>query len=123
MHVKKIATALFFSVLMTAAVVASGTYWQYDANTQIDMKSAKVSYKSGEKILTFRTVETAEDSISYCTYVYNAAEQTIQLQRMVTKTPTHQYESTFYPESVRTGNATIKARAHMAEMLMQHLGH
>lgn len=33
---------------------------------------------------------------------------------MITKTKKHKYKSSFYPESIKDGNAVIKARARMA---------
>ena len=83
------------------------------------MSSAKISYPAGMQTLTFHTVEKAGDSTDYCTYVYNVDEQTIQLKEMVTKTKKSKYKSSFYPESIKNGNNVIKARARMADEVLQ----
>ena len=57
--------------------------------------------------------------MDYCTYVYNVDEQTIQLKEMITKTKKSKYKSNFYPESVKNGNNVIKARARMADAVLQ----
>ena len=69
--------------------------------------------------LTFETIEKAGETTDYCTYVYNVDEQTIQLKEMVTRTKKSKYKSSFYPESVKNGNNVIKARARMADDVLQ----
>ncbi len=78
------------------------------------MNSAKLYYDMGRQILSFETVEQSGETTDYCTYVYNIDDQTIQLKKMITKTKKHKYKSSFYPESIKDGNAVIKARARMA---------
>lgn len=114
MKMKKIAVALGLTLAMATTAFAAENVWQYNKFTSIDMNSAKLSFDMGRTILTFKTVEAAGDTTDYCTYVYNVDEQTIQLKQMITKTKKHKYKSSFYPESIKTGNAVVKARAKMA---------
>lgn len=120
MQVKKILAALgLMAALSTTAFAADEDMWQYNQFTAIDMSSAKISYDMGRQILTFKTVESAGDTTDYCTYVYNVDDQTIQLKEMVTKTKKNKYKSSFYPESIKDGNNVIKARARMANDVLQ----
>lgn len=116
---KKILAALVLSLAVSVTAFAKEEVWQYNQFTTIDMSSAKISYPAGMQTLTFHTVEKAGDSTDYCTYVYNVDEQTIQLKEMVTKTKKSKYKSSFYPESVKNGNNVIKARARMADEVLQ----
>ena len=111
---KKMLLALGFSLALSASVFAADNMWQYNQYTSIDMNSAKLYYDMGRQILSFETVEQSGDRTDYCTYVYNIDDQTIQLKKMITKTKKHKYKSSFYPESIKDGNAVIKARARMA---------
>lgn len=116
---KKILAALVLSLAVSVTAFAKEEVWQYNQFTTIDMSTAKISYPAGMQTLTFHTVEKAGDSTDYCTYVYNVDEQTIQLKEMVTKTKKSKYKSSFYPESIRNGNNVIKARARMADEVLQ----
>ncbi len=116
---KKILAALALSLAVSVTAFAKEEVWQYNQFTTIDMSSAKISYPAGMQTLTFHTVEKAGDSTDYCTYVYNVDEQTIQLKEMVTKTKKSKYKSSFYPESIKNGNNVIKARARMADEVLQ----
>ncbi|MCI5533019.1 hypothetical protein ACG98G_03720 [Megasphaera hexanoica] len=116
---KKILAALVLSLAVSVTAFAKEEVWQYNQFTTIDMSSAKISYPAGMQTLTFHTVEKAGDSTDYCTYVYNVDEQTIQLKEMVTKTKKSKYKSSFYPESIKNGNNVIKARARMADEVLQ----
>ena len=116
---KKILAALVLSLAVSVTAFAKEEVWQYNQFTTIDMSTAKISYPAGMQTLTFRTVEKASDSTDYCTYVYNVDEQTIQLKEMVTKTKKSKYKSSFYPESIKNGNNVIKARARMADEVLQ----
>ena len=116
---KKILAALVLSLAVSGTAFAKEEVWQYNQFTTIDMSSAKISYPAGMQTLTFHTVEKAGDSTDYCTYVYNVDEQTIQLKEMVTKTKKSKYKSSFYPESIKNGNNVIKARARMADEVLQ----
>lgn len=116
---KKILAALVLSLAVSVTAFAKEEVWQYNQFTTIDMSSAKISYPAGMQTLTFHTVEKAGDSMDYCTYVYNVDEQTIQLKEMVTKTKKSKYKSSFYPESIKNGNNVIKARARMADEVLQ----
>lgn len=116
---KKILAALVLSLAVSVTAFAKEEVWQYNQFTTIDMSSAKISYPAGMQTLTFHTVEKAGDSTDYCTYVYNVDEQTIQLKKMVTKTKKSKYKSSFYPESIKNGNNVIKARARMADEVLQ----
>lgn len=116
---KKILAALVLSLTVSVTAFAKEEVWQYNQFTTIDMSSAKISYPAGMQTLTFHTVEKAGDSTDYCTYVYNVDEQTIQLKEMVTKTKKSKYKSSFYPESIKNGNNVIKARARMADEVLQ----
>ncbi len=116
---KKILAALVLSLAVSVTAFAKEEVWQYNQFTTIDMSSAKISYPAGMQTLTFHTVEKAGDSTDYCTYVYNMDEQTIQLKEMVTKTKKSKYKSSFYPESIKNGNNVIKARARMADEVLQ----
>ncbi|RHA15156.1 hypothetical protein DW949_03485 [Megasphaera sp. AM44-1BH] len=119
MKMKKILAALVLSLAVSVTAFAKEEVWQYNQFTTIDMSTAKISYPAGMQTLTFRTVEKAGDSTDYCTYVYNVDEQTIQLKEMVTKTKKSKYKSSFYPESIKNGNNVIKARARMADEVLQ----
>ncbi|MCH4166679.1 MAG: hypothetical protein LKF74_02275 [Megasphaera sp.] len=120
MKLKKIFAVLGMTMAISAATVfAADNMWQYNKYTAIDMNSAKVTFDVGRTILTFKTVETSGDTTDYCTYVYNVDDQTIQLKEMVTKTKRSKYKSSFYPESIKDGNAVIKARARMANEVLQ----
>ena len=119
MKMKKILAALVLSLAVSVTAFAKEEVWQYNQFTTIDMSSAKISYPAGMQTLTFHTVEKAGDSTDYCTYVYNVDEQTIQLKEMVTKTKKSKYKSCFYPESIKNGNNVIKARARMADEVLQ----
>lgn len=119
MKMKKILAALALSLAVSVTAFAKEEVWQYNQFTTIDMSSAKISYPAGMQTLTFHTVEKAGDSTDYCTYVYNVDEQTIQLKEMVTKTKKSKYKSSFYPESIKNGNNVIKARARMADEVLQ----
>lgn len=116
---KKVLLALGFSLALSASVFAADNMWQYNQYTSIDMNSAKLYYDMGRQILSFETVEKSGDSTDYCTYVYNIDDQTIQLKKMITQTKKHKYKSSFYPESIRDGNAVIKARARMATDVLE----
>lgn len=116
---KKILAALVLSLAVSVTAFAKEEVWQYNQFTTIDMSSAKISYPAGMQTLTFHTVEKAGDSTDYCIYVYNVDEQTIQLKEMVTKTKKSKYKSSFYPESIKNGNNVIKARARMADEVLQ----
>lgn len=116
---KKILAALVLSLAVSITAFAKEEVWQYNQFTTIDMSTAKISYPAGMQTLTFHTVEKAGDSTDYCTYVYNVDEQTIQLKEMVTKTKKSKYKSSFYPESIKNGNNVIKARARMADEVLQ----
>lgn len=116
---KKILAALVLSLTVSVTAFAKEEVWQYNQFTTIDMSSAKIFYPAGMQTLTFHTVEKAGDSTDYCTYVYNVDEQTIQLKEMVTKTKKSKYKSSFYPESIKNGNNVIKARARMADEVLQ----
>ena len=116
---KKILATLVLSLAVSVTAFAKEEVWQYNQFTTIDMSTAKISYPAGMQTLTFRTVEKADDSTDYCTYVYNVDEQTIQLKEMVTKTKKSKYKSSFYPESIKNGNNVIKARARMADEVLQ----
>ena len=116
---KKILAALVLSLAVSVTAFAKEEVWQYNQFTTIDMSSAKISYPAGMQTLTFHTVEKSGDSTDYCTYVYNVDEQTIQLKEMVTKTKKSKYKSSFYPESIKNGNNVIKARARMADEVLQ----
>ena len=116
---KKILAALVLSLAVSVTAFAKEEVWQYNQFTTIDMSSAKISYPAGMQTLSFHTVEKAGDSTDYCTYVYNVDEQTIQLKEMVTKTKKSKYKSSFYPESIKNGNNVIKARARMADEVLQ----
>lgn len=119
MKAKKILTILGMTLAISATTVfAADNMWQYNKYTAIDMNSAKVTFDMGRTILTFKTVESAGDTTDYCTYVYNVDDQTIQLKEMVTKTKKSKYKSSFYPESIKDGNAVIKARARMANEVL-----
>ena len=119
MKKKKILAVLVLSLAVSVTAFAKEEVWQYNQFTTIDMSSAKISYPAGMQTLTFHTVEKAGDSTDYCTYVYNVDEQTIQLKEMVTKTKKSKYKSSFYPESIKNGNNVIKARARMADEVLQ----
>lgn len=119
MKTKKILAALVLSLAVSVTAFAKEEVWQYNQFTTIDMSTAKISYPAGMQTLTFHTVEKAGDSTDYCTYVYNVDEQTIQLKEMVTKTKKSKYKSSFYPESIKNGNNVIKARARMADEVLQ----
>lgn len=119
MKMKKILAVLVLSLAVSVTAFAKEEVWQYNQFTTIDMSSAKISYPAGMQTLTFHTVEKAGDSTDYCTYVYNVDEQTIQLKEMVTKTKKSKYKSSFYPESIKNGNNVIKARARMADEVLQ----
>lgn len=114
MKMKKVLAALGFSLALSASALAADNVWQYNQYTTIDMDSAKVYYDMGRQMLSFDTVEKSGESTDYCTYVYNIDDQTIQLKKMITKTKKSKYKSSFYPESIKDGNAVIKARARMA---------
>ena len=114
MKAKKILAVLALTLAVSVTAFAKEEVWQYNQFTTIDMSTAKLSYPAGMETLTFETVEQAGDTTDYCTYVYNVDEQTIQLKEMVTRTKKSKYKSSFYPESIKDGNAVIKARARMA---------
>ncbi len=116
---KKILAALLLSLAVSVTAFAKDDLWQYNQFTTIDMNSAKLSYPAGMQTLTFETIEKAGETTDYCTYVYNVDEQTIQLKEMVTRTKKSKYKSSFYPESVKNGNNVIKARARMADDVLQ----
>ena len=116
---KKILAALLLSLAVSVTAFAKDDLWQYNQFTTIDMNSAKISYPAGMQTLTFETIEKAGETTDYCTYVYNMDEQTIQLKEMVTRTKKSKYKSSFYPESVKNGNNVIKARARMADDVLQ----
>ncbi|WP_302594129.1 hypothetical protein [uncultured Megasphaera sp.] len=116
---KKILAALLLSLAVSVTAFAKDDLWQYNQFTTIDMNSAKISYPAGMQTLTFETIEKAGETTDYCTYVYNVDEQTIQLKEMVTRTKKSKYKSSFYPESVKNGNNVIKARARMADEVLQ----
>lgn len=103
-----------FSLALSASAFAADNVWQYNQYTTINMDSAKVYYDMGRQMLSFDTVEKSGESTDYCTYVYNIDDQTIQLKKMITKTKKSKYKSSFYPESIKDGNAVIRARARMA---------
>ena len=119
MKTKKILAALLLSLAVSVTAFAKDDLWQYNQFTTIDMNSAKLSYPAGMQTLTFETIEKAGETTDYCTYVYNVDEQTIQLKEMVTRTKKSKYKSSFYPESVKNGNNVIKARARMADDVLQ----
>ena len=119
MRTKKILAALLLSLAVSVTAFAKDDLWQYNPFTTIDMNSAKISYPAGMQTLTFETIEKAGETTDYCTYVYNVDEQTIQLKEMVTRTKKSKYKSSFYPESVKNGNNVIKARARMADDVLQ----
>ena len=119
MKTKKILAALLLSLAVSVTAYAKDDLWQYNQFTTIDMNSAKISYPAGMQTLTFETIEKAGETTDYCTYVYNVDEQTIQLKEMVTRTKKSKYKSSFYPESVKNGNNVIKARARMADDVLQ----
>lgn len=119
MKTKKILAALLLSLAVSVTAFAKDDLWQYNQFTTIDMNSAKISYPAGMQTLTFETIEKAGETTDYCTYVYNVDEQTIQLKEMITKTKKSKYKSNFYPESVKNGNNVIKARARMADAVLQ----
>lgn len=120
MRGKRILAVLGLALSISAAAFAANdNMWQYNQFTAIDMSSAKISYDMGRQVLTFKTVETAGDTTDYCTYVYNVDDQTIQLKEMVTRTKKSKYKSSFYPESIKDGNNVIKARARMANDVLQ----
>ena len=119
MRTKKILAALLLSLAVSVTAFAKDDLWQYNQFTTIDMNSAKISYPAGMQTLTFETIEKAGETTDYCTYVYNVDEQTIQLKEMVTRTKKSKYKSSFYPESVKNGNNVIKARARMADDVLQ----
>ncbi|MBC3535681.1 hypothetical protein H8J70_00165 [Megasphaera hominis] len=119
MKTKKILAALLLSLAVSVTAFAKDDLWQYNQFTTIDMNSAKISYPAGMQTLTFETIEKAGETTDYCTYVYNVDEQTIQLKEMVTRTKKSKYKSSFYPESVKNGNNVIKARARMADDVLQ----
>ena len=116
---KKILAALLLSLAVSVTAFAKDDLWQYNQFTTIDMNSAKISYPAGMQTLTFETIEKAGETTDYCTYVYNVDEQTIQLKEMITRTKKSKYKSSFYPESVKNGNNVIKARARMADDVLQ----
>lgn len=111
---KKMLAAVGFSLALSASAFAADNVWQYNQYTTINMDSAKVYYDMGRQMLTFDTVEKSGESTDYCTYVYNIDDQTIQLKKMITKTKKSKYKSSFYPEAIKDGNAVIRARARMA---------
>mgnify|MGYP001337779604 CR=1 FL=1 len=115
MKAKKILAVLALTLAVSVTAFAKEEVWQYNQFTTIDMSTAKLSYPAGMETLTFETVEQAGDTTDYCTYVYNVDEQTIQR----TKTKKSKYKSNFYPESVKNGNNVIKARARMADAVLQ----
>ena len=119
MKTKKILAALLLSLAVSVTAFAKDDLGQYNQFTTIDMNSAKISYPAGMQTLTFETIEKAGETTDYCTYVYNVDEQTIQLKEMVTRTKKSKYKSSFYPESVKNGNNVIKARARMADDVLQ----
>lgn len=119
MKTKKILAAVAMTLAISATAFAAKDIWQYNQYTAIDMDSAKITYDMGREVLEFKTVETSGDTTDYCTYVYNMDEQTIQLKEMVTKTKKSKYKSSFYPEDIKNGNNVIKARARMAEDVLQ----
>lgn len=120
MRGKRILAAVCIALsISVTAFAAKDKMWQYNQFTAIDMSSARISYDMGREVLTFKTVETAGDTTDYCTYVYNVDDQTIQLKEMVTKTKKSKYKSSFYPESIKDGNNVIKARARMANDVLQ----
>ena len=119
MKTKKILAALLLSLAVSVTAFAKDDLWQYNQFTTINMNSAKISYPAGMQTLTFETIEKAGETTDYCTYVYNVDEQTIQLKEMITKTKKSKYKSNFYPESVKNGNNVIKARARMADAVLQ----
>mgnify|MGYP000999541929 FL=1 len=119
MKTKKILAALLLSLAVSVTAFAKDDLWQYNQFTTIDMNSAKISYPAGMQTLTFETIEKAGETTDYCTYVYNVDEQTMQLKEMVTRTKKSKYKSSFYPESVKNGNNVIKARARMADDVLQ----
>lgn len=119
LRTKKILAALLLSLAVSVTAFAKDDLWQYNQFTTIDMNSAKISYPAGMQTLTFETIEKAGETTDYCTYVYNVDEQTIQLKEMVTRTKKSKYKSSFYPESVKNGNNVIKARARMADDVLQ----
>ncbi|MBC3535679.1 hypothetical protein H8J70_00155 [Megasphaera hominis] len=119
MKAKKILAVLALTLAVSVTAFAKEEVWQYNQFTTIDMSTAKLSYPAGMETLTFETVEQAGDTTDYCTYVYNVDEQTIQLKEMITKTKKSKYKSNFYPESVKNGNNVIKARARMADAVLQ----
>lgn len=116
---KKIVAVLAVSLALSVTAFAKEDIWQYNQFTAIDMNSAHLEYPAGNQTLVFKTVEKSGDSTDYCTYVYNVDEQTIQLKEMVTKTKKSKYKSSFYPESIKNGNDVIKARACMADEVLQ----
>lgn len=107
--------------ISATAFAAKDTMWQYNKYTVIDMSSAKISYDMGREVLTFKTIETSGDTTDYCTYVYNVDDQTIQLKEMLTKTKKSKYKSSFYPEAIKDGNNVIKARARMANDVLERV--
>ena len=119
MKAKKILAVLALTLAVSVTAFAKEEVWQYNQFTTIDMSTAKLSYPAGMETLTFETGEQAGDTTDYCTYVYNVDEQTIQLKEMITKTKKSKYKSNFYPESVKNGNNVIKARARMADAVLQ----
>jgi len=114
---KKLLLTLGLAMLMTAPAWAANL-WQYNSYTTIDMSTAKVKHDKGMKILTFDTTEKIDTTTSYCTYVYNVDDQTIQLQEMTTVSKKLKYTSNFYPESIKTGNKAIQERAAMAQAVL-----
>ncbi len=122
MKMKKIILAAVMTLFISAtAFAAKDTMWQYNKYTVIDMSSAKISYDMGREVLTFKTIETSGDTTDYCTYVYNVDDQTIQLKEMLTKTKKSKYKSSFYPEAIKDGNNVIKARARMANDVLERV--
>ncbi len=117
MGMKKYMLAFCLAGLMAAPVCAENL-WQYNDYTQVDMETASVKMEKGMKVLRFDTIETIGDSVSYCKYVYNVDEQTIQLEEMRTKTKKSEYVSNFWPEKIQNGNKVIQDRADMANAVL-----
>ena len=120
MKTKKIVLALAMTLAISAtAFAAKDNMWQYNKYTTIDMDSAKISYDMGREVLTFETTLSQSNPTTTALSQSNVDDQTIQLKEMVTKTKKSKYKSSFYPEDIKDGNSVIKARARMANDVLE----
>lgn len=117
MKMKKLLLALCLASVLSAPAWAANL-WQYNSYTQVDMDSAKVIMDKGSKVLSFNTIETIGDSKSYCVYVYNIDDQTIQIKEMKTISSKLSYTSNFWPSSIKNGSAVVQERAAMANAVL-----